>query len=99
MTTTKFYLDARKPCACKEAPLKLAITKKGKTALIPLDVKILPSQWDKRAGKIIGHPNKLFLNTYIGNRKLQIDNLILKLTESGEAFGLTATELKNRISP
>lgn len=97
MATTKIYLDARNVDSGKTAPLKLAITKKGRTALIALDVKILPSQWDKRAGKVISHPNKQFLNNYICNRKLQIDNLLLRLTESGELAGLGATEVKKRI--
>lgn len=98
MATTKFYLDTRNLDSGKTAPLKLSITRKGKTALIPLNIQILPSQWDKKAGKIISHPNKQFLNTYIGNRKQQIDNLILKLTESGEICGMEATEIKKRIS-
>lgn len=97
MATTKFYLDTRSTGKGKPAPLKIAITKKGSTSLISLDVKLLPSQWDKRAEKITNHPNKLFLNKYIIDRKQDVDNLLLKLTASGLASGLTALGLKNRI--
>lgn len=97
MATTKFYLDTRNIKPGKEAPLKLAVTKKGNTALIPLDVHICPSQWDKDAGKIVAHPNKYLLNTYIGNRKQCVDNILLKLTESGELFQMGITDIKKRI--
>lgn len=97
MATTKFYLDTRNLKPGKAASLKLAVTKKGSTALIPLNVHILPTQWDKHAGKIISHSNKLFLNTYIGNRKQYVDNLLLRLTENGELFNMTVTQIKARI--
>lgn len=91
MATTKFYLDTRNINPGKEAALKLAITQKGKTALISLDVHILPTQWDKRAGRIIAHPNKQLLNAYIGNRKQSVDNILLELRGNGklEAWGIT----------
>ena len=72
MVTTKFYLDLRAVYPGKEAPLKLALTKKGRTALIFLRIRILPTQWDREACKIIAHPDKLFLNNYIGNRRLAV---------------------------
>lgn len=98
MATTRLYLDVRGIEPSKQAPLKLMVNKNGKTALIHLNVYILPSQWDKRAGKVIGHPNKQFLNTYIGNRKQTIDNLLLKLIESGKLAGLSMSEIKQLIS-
>jgi tyrosine type site-specific recombinase len=98
MATTKFYLDTRNLVAGKTAPLKLAVTQKGKTALIHLNIQLLPTQWDNRAGKVIGHPNKFTLNTYIGKRKQDIDNVILKLTEKGEIMRMNVTEIKKRIA-
>lgn len=98
MATTKLYLDTRGIPPKKAAPLKLAITQKGKTALIPLDVHILPSQWDKHAGKVIGHPNKQVLNTYIGNRKQSVDNILLKLLETGEIARMGVADIKKRVT-
>lgn len=97
MATTRLYLDVRGIEPTNQAPLKLMVNKNGKTALIHLNVYILPSQWDKRAGKVVGHPNKHFLNTYIGNRKQSIDNLLLKLTESGKLCRLSISEIKQLI--
>ena len=83
MATTKFYLDTRATRKGKPSPLKLAITKNGKTALFHLNITLLPEQWDKKAGKVTNHPNKSFLNTYISRRKLDVDTIILKLIETG----------------
>lgn len=94
MTRTKLYLDTRAAKDGQAAPLKLAINRKSKTALISLDVKLLPTQWNARAEKVVSHPNRLFLNSYIARRKLDIDTLILKLSETGEIANMSATDIK-----
>lgn len=98
MATTKLYLDTRAAKKGNPAPLKLAITKNGETALLHLNIALLPNQWDKKAGKVINHPNKLFLNTYINRRKLDVDTAILKIIETGEAVKMRAIDIKNRIA-
>lgn len=98
MATTKLYLDTRAARKGQPAPLKLAITKNGETALLHLNIVLLPNQWDKKAGKVTNHPNNLFLNTYINRRKLDVDTAILKLIETGEEGRLRAVEIKNRIA-
>ncbi len=97
MATTKLYLDTRATRKGKASPLKLAITKNGKTALLHLNITLLPDQWDKKAGKVTNHPNKSFLTTYINRRKLDVDTIILKLIETGEASRMNATDIKNHI--
>lgn len=97
MARTKLYLDTRAVKDGKPAPLKIAINKKSKTALISLHVLLLPNQWDKRSEKVINHPNRLFLNNYITRRMLDIDTLVLKLTESGEIANMNALDIKNYI--
>ena len=97
MTKTRFYLDTRNAEKGKPAPLKIAITKKGQAAFISLNVQILPSQWDKRSDKVVGHPNRFFLNTYITSRKQAVDTLLLKLIENGELFNMRAVDIKARI--
>ena len=98
MATTKFYLDTRAAKRGNPAPLKLAITKNGETALLHLNIVLQPNQWDRKTGKIVNHPNKLFLNTYINRRKLDVDTAILKMKEAGEESKLRAVEIKNRIA-
>ena len=62
-----------------------------------LNVQILPSQWDKMSDKVVGHPNRFFLNTYITSRKQAVDTLLLKLIENGELFNMRAVDIKARI--
>lgn len=98
MATTKFYLDTRASKKGQASPLKLAITVKTKTALFPLNVSILPNQWDKIACKVVNHPQKAMLNTYLAQRKLQVDAEILHLIASGKAMTMSATDIKNHIA-
>lgn len=98
MATTKFYLDKRAVREGKPAPLKLAITKKGKTALLNLNVMLLPEQWDRIWGKIVNHPNKLFLNMFITRRKLDVDTEILRLIEKGLTCKMSAKDIKDLIN-
>ena len=98
MATTKLYLDTRVVNASGEAPLKIALTKHGSTALYPLNVRLLPSQWDDRRQIILSHPNKLRLNYFIRNRKTEFDNHLMQLTDTGELAGMSATQIKNLIA-
>lgn len=98
MTTTKMYLDIRSRNANGECPLKITITKHGKTAQYPLGIRLLPSQWDNMKQRVKEHPNKARLNNYIYTRKNQFDNLLLSLVQSGALAQLTATQIKNKIS-
>lgn len=96
MASTKFYLDLRS--TKNEKPMKISITHRGETALLPLGINLLPSQWDKKTEKIISHPNKVFLNTHIAKRKLELDTLIVRLMDSGKLDSVRAVDLKNMIT-
>lgn len=97
MITTKFYLDCRAVKADVAAPLKIAITKDSKTALIHLHVTLLSNQWDKTKNAVKNHPQKRQLTTYITQRKLDIDNVIYTMVSNGECEGLTAREIKYKV--
>jgi len=95
MITTRFYLDGRNAKADKPQTLKLCIMKRGHSAYIRLGVSVLPKQWDMKKQKIIDHPQKHYLNTYLESRKSDIDKLILSLTAEGKLAGLSAIQVKN----
>lgn len=97
MATTKLYLDTRAVKHGEPAPLKLSITKKGNTALLPMNIRIFPSQWDKRTCRVKDCINKASLNSYIQSMKQKIDNLLLQMTVNGELTKLTAVQIKNII--
>lgn len=97
MATTKIYLDTRATSDDSASPLKISITRHGKTAYFNLDVKIQPSQWDVKGQKVINCPNKRALNTYISNMKLQVDNAIMEMSSKGELNNLSAIQIKNKL--
>jgi len=98
MATTKLYLDTRAVRCGGVAPVKLSITHKGETSLLSLNISILPSQWDKKHGKIIGHPNKRIIESFLLRRKLDADAIIIKLMETGEIGKMRAKDIKDYIA-
>lgn len=97
MVTTKLYLDTRYSKDGSPGSLKLSIVKKGKSSLIPLNVLLMPNQWDKQTQKVINHPNKLALNNYIYNRCVVATNLIYRLVASEELSKMSVIDIKHRI--
>jgi len=97
MITTRIWLDTRAVAKGQEAPLKLCLVRQGKAAYISLNIIVLPSQWDKAQQKILDHPNKRNLNSYLENRKTQIDNIIRDLIVKGKLRNLTITQIKNEV--
>ena len=93
--TIRYYLDCRHKDANTPQPLKICIAKKGVSAYIPVDVQLLPSQWNSELQKVVDHPNKRNLNIYLENRKVEIENLVMSLTQAGKLAGLTAVQIKN----
>ncbi len=91
--TTRFYLDTRSASG-KLAPIKISVSSKGTTAYIPTNVSVLPSQWDKRAQKVVAHPQKAQLNTALTQRKLDVDTTLYDLQTAGKLHGLTANGIK-----
>lgn len=97
MITTSFYLDTRATKPGSPAPLKLSVTKNGSTSYIPIGVSLLPAQWDKTAKRVIGHPRKSFLNTYLQQKKLDIDEVVLSMMKRGGYASLSVTQIKKEI--
>ena len=83
MATTKFYFDTRAVRTNGTYPLKLSLSRKGRTALISLGVSLLPGQWDFVRCKIKGVPNAAALNAFIFQRKQEIDSALLAMMQEG----------------
>lgn len=105
MITTKFYQDKRftKGDENHLAPIKLTISRKGTTALINTDVKVLPSQWDKVKQQIVNHDNAKRINLHLSKFKIKVETILMDMEESGVVAGMTATKVKeyitNELSP
>lgn len=94
MATTKFYLDRRSVRNDGLSPLKLAISAKGKTALISLGVFIAPKQWDDRGGRVVNHPQKQCLNLHIARMRTEVDCFVLMMMEKGRLARMSAQDIK-----
>lgn len=82
MAKVKFYLDSRGLDNKKPAPLKIKITSKGVGAYIPLDVRLLPSQWNDGRERIVSHPQEKSLNLYIRKKLLEVEEIVRGLPAS-----------------
>lgn len=98
MITTRFYLDCRASAPGLAAPLRLVITLRGVRSLLPLNISLLPSQWDARRQIVVGHPRKQQYNSMLAERKLDVDNLLYRLASSGELSGMRSCDIKNRVA-
>ena len=97
MATIKLYLDCRAIKQGNAAPLKIMINKHSQTALLPLDVRLLPEQWDATKQQVIKHPKKAALNAYITNRVSRVNDIMRDIVMQELAPTMTATEIKNYI--
>lgn len=97
MVTTRFYLDCRDSAPGSTAPLKLVLTHKGVRALIPLNVSVLPSQWDARRQIVVGHPRKQQFNSLLAEQKIAVDAILFRLSTAGELRGLRTCDIKRRV--
>lgn len=93
----KFYLDTRGKGKGDLCPLKLVISHKGKSALYNLNISLQVSQFNAKSERIENHPNKLFLNSFITQRRLDIEKMILQLSVEGRLAKMSATDVKNYV--
>lgn len=92
MAKVKYYLDTRGLSKDKPAPLKIKITSKGVGAYIPLDVRLLPSQWNDGRERVISHPQEKSLNLLIRKKLLQVEEIVRELPE-----GMTGKQMVERV--
>lgn len=96
MASIKLYLDIR-GIGTGTAPIKVSVNKNSSSSYINTGIRVLPSQWDKRAEKIKDHPNKVQLNSFISHKKNEVQNTMMRLAIEGELKGMSASQIKNRV--
>ena len=98
MAKTKFYLDTRRMGETNDAnPLRINITKDGRTAAMPLGIYLASTEWDPKNGRVINHPDAKRLNKIISQKKLTADSIILKLQDEGKLGDMTAVQIRDHI--
>lgn len=92
---TKFYLDFRGKASDGKGSLILILFKQGKSASIPLGIRLSKSEWS--GTKIINRDDSSALNALINKKKSDIDKRLV-LLELEDCFeSMTVTEIKKAV--
>lgn len=98
MVTTKFYLDTRKVLKGGQGySLRINITHNRKIASYPLGISLTEKQWNAQSEKVVSHPQAMMYNKFIAGRKVEVDTIILKLTDEGKIAKMTAIQIRDYI--
>ena len=96
MAKLKIFLDARHVSVkTSEAALKVAVSHLSKTAYIPLEISLKPSQWDAKGCKVTQHPKRKSLNDAISAKLLEYKVVLSEVAEKYDLDTLSANELRN----
>lgn len=97
--TIKPYLDTRRSVGDAPVNMMLSLTSHGKSALIPVGIKISPSLWDKSKQAVMRCPQKAYFDKAISDRYYAVQEMISRISEENEVLlrKLTITEIKNII--
>lgn len=97
MISTRLYLDTR-ASGDGPAPVKVQITRRGKTALLPTGVRVTPDQWDRANLRIVRHPQKTTLNAWLQKYLFEVQDVIRAMQLGGAAADMSVTEIKNAVA-
>lgn len=95
MVEAKLYLDTRRLDKQGRAGIRIRISKHGKGAMLGTGVSVLPTQWDGHC--IIGHPNRMLLNSIISTKLTLANRVIVEKTFDGSIAELSALQVMNII--
>lgn len=95
MATTKLYLDMRGLPDTKPGPLKIVIRHRNSAVSIPLNIRLLPSEWD--GSGVVRRKDSAALNVAIRKQVADVESQLLLLTMSRDVQSMTADELKSTV--
>lgn len=93
----KLYLDIRKTKKGQPAPLKIAFSHKGKSALLSLGIYLTENQFNTDKERVENYPNKNAVNTFLRRRMLDVEEIVLKLSTERRLGQMTVTDIKNYV--
>lgn len=101
MITLRYYLDARRKSGRPDGKhtIKLAVTKRGRTALLPVCAYATREEWDPAAQRLRGRNvgSVAQLNRYLAMMMVKFEDALRDLILSGEAAPLTAYDVRDRL--
>lgn len=98
MIQVKYYLDKRSQKKDGTYPLKARINHKKVAAFINMNIYLTDEQWDERNEKTTkDFPNREFINRFLLSRKVEIQNIGIKLAESGYLASHNIYKVRDKI--
>lgn len=98
MIRLHYYLDTRAVPEGAEAPLKLAVSKRGTTAMLPTGVSLRPCEWDGKGQRITKHPRKASLESYLRGMRYKAEELLRPKIVDGTLAKMTAYDIRDQIA-
>lgn len=97
---TRLYLDTRTSAGNPPYPLKLGISRQGKTAYIPMDIRLYPHQWDAERRCIADIPPRLWMQrdsikNYIDRKRIEIESALFQLESEGKFYRKSALQIRD----
>ena len=102
MISLRYYLDTRKPSRRPDGkfPLKLAVTRHGDTAMLPVLAYASKEEWDPGAQRLkggrFGDAGKL--NQYLAKVMIRAEDLVRELILSSEVAVMTPVQIRDRLA-
>lgn len=102
MISLRYYLDTRRPSHRPDGkfPLKLAVTKRGDTALLSVSAWATREEWDAKAQRVRGgrFGRSGELNDYLARLMLKFEDAVRALTLDGDGPAMTATQVRDHLA-
>jgi len=102
MISLRYYLDTRRPSHRPDGkfPLKLAVTKRSDTALLPVSAWATREEWDAKGQRVrggrFGRPGEL--NDYLARMMLKFEDAVRELAVTEEGPAMTVTQIRDRLA-
>lgn len=96
MANVSFYFDRRSPRKDGAVPLRLAIRFNNKVVMIATDVCVTPDQWQQAQLRIVNHPQRKALNSYLDTLRVNAEQTMRDLVVEGKP--LTTKLVRSRIT-
>ena len=86
----------RRPNKAGQGTLRVVISKKGDKAMLSLNMKLLPDQWD--GSQVVNHPDARVLNSAIKMKMGAIERFLLEMSTLGKLAGKPVSEIVDLLS-
>lgn len=94
MAKISYRLDTRRPLSDGTYPLKIAISQKGKTVLVPTEVFLTEDEWAEMQKGLSGRRRMNARERVVSDAKTKMDMALTLLSLNGKADRMDVNELK-----